>query len=131
MLAKNLTSKHPSPKTLKKPAPPPHYPPDPSRVRKRSCQTGHLIPLKKGPRNLKQATLTPKEMETPIPMDVISTTTEAPQVRSFLKANHKGKKKISYASTVAPSLEKETISLFESGTMWCPPKTYEDHLLEL
>jgi hypothetical protein len=61
-------------------------------------------------------------METPIPMDVTPKTTEAPQARSFLKANCKGKKKISYASTAAPSFVKETINLFELGDHVVSPK---------
>jgi hypothetical protein len=57
-------------------------------------------------------------------MDVIPTTTEGPQARSFLKVICKGKKKISYATSIAGtfSLEKETVNLFESGDHVVSPK---------
>jgi hypothetical protein len=61
-------------------------------------------------------------MEAPFPMDVIPTSTAAPQARSFLKANRKGKKKIFATSTNTFSLEKETVNLFDSGDHVVSPK---------
>jgi hypothetical protein len=61
-------------------------------------------------------------MEVPIPMDVIPNSTATPQAKSFLKANRKGKKKVSAPITTTFSLEKETVNLFDSGDHVVSPK---------
>ena len=122
MPANNLNHK-PSSSELTKDTSIPHQPPpDPPRARKRTRQTGNLIPLKKGSSTSKLTALTPEDMEIPIPKNVIPTTTVNLQARTFLKANRKNKFIVSTTISSTIAFENVTVNSFDSGDHVVSPK---------